>query len=91
MPLEQSPKALKKSARRSEEESKSTKPQCCWDLLENLENLVGWLVGWFSWHINHCWVFNAKSSLYIYNSEHKDQNDVKKKSTCEITFYFKAS
>ena len=25
----------------------------------------------------------------IYSSEHKDQNDVKKKSKCEITFYFK--
>ena len=27
-----------------------------------------WLV-WFGlilWHINHCWLFNAKSSLYIY-------------------------
>ena len=24
---------------------------------------------WFGlvlWHINHCWLFNAKSSLYIY-------------------------
>ena len=29
--------------------------------------------------------------VYIYSSEHKDQNDVKKKSKCEITFYFKAS
>ena len=28
---------------------------------------------------------------FIYSSEHKDQNDVKKKSKCEITFYFKAS
>ena len=27
--------------------------------------------------------------IYIYSSEHEDQNDVKKK--CEITFYFKAS
>ena len=24
-----------------------------------------WL-GWVLWHINHCWLFNAKSSLYIY-------------------------
>ena len=23
--------------------------------------------GWVLWHINHCRVFNAKSSLYIYN------------------------
>ena len=22
--------------------------------------------GWVLWHINHCWLFNAKSSLYIY-------------------------
>ena len=22
--------------------------------------------GWFLWHINHCRLFNAKSSLYIY-------------------------
>ena len=26
----------------------------------------------------------------IYSSKHKNQNDVKKKSKCEITFYFKA-
>ena len=24
-----------------------------------------WL-GWVLWHINYCWLFNAKSSLYIY-------------------------
>ena len=24
-----------------------------------------WL-GWVLWHINHCWLFNAKSYLYIY-------------------------
>ena len=24
------------------------------------------LVGWVLWHINHCRLFNAKSSLYIY-------------------------
>ena len=29
--------------------------------------------------------------IYIYSSEHKDQNDVKKKFECEITFYFKTS
>ena len=28
---------------------------------------------------------------WIYSSQHKDQNDVKKKSICEIPFYFKAS
>ena len=22
--------------------------------------------GWVLWHINHCWLFNAKSSFYIY-------------------------
>ena len=22
--------------------------------------------GWVSWHVNHCRLFNAKSSLYIY-------------------------
>ena len=22
--------------------------------------------GWVLWHIKHCWLFNAKSSLYIY-------------------------
>ena len=26
-----------------------------------------------------------------YSSEHRDQDNVKKKSKCEITFYFKAS
>ena len=35
--------------------------------------------------------------IYIYilfkknKTQYKDQNDVKKKSKCEITFYFKAS
>ena len=24
------------------------------------------VVGWVLWHINHCRLFNAKSSLYIY-------------------------
>ena len=27
----------------------------------------------------------------MYSSEYKDQNDVKQKSICEKTFYFKAS
>ena len=39
-------------------------------------------------HIKHCRLFNAKSSLYIYSSKHKNQNDIKKKSKCEITFLF---
>ena len=25
-----------------------------------------WLVGWILWHINPCWLFNAKSCLNIY-------------------------
>ena len=29
--------------------------------------------------------------VYTYISEHKDQNDIKKTSKCEITFYFKSS
>ena len=29
--------------------------------------------------------------ICIYSNEHKDRNDVKKKSKCEITFYFNAS
>ena len=29
--------------------------------------------------------------MYIYISKHKDQKNVKKKSKCKITFYFKAS
>ena len=29
--------------------------------------------------------------IYIDSSEHKNQNNVKKKSKCEVTFYFKAS
>ena len=29
--------------------------------------------------------------LCIYNNEHKDQKDIKKKSKCEINFYFKVS
>ena len=28
--------------------------------------LLVYLVGWVLWHINHCWLFNVKSSLYIY-------------------------
>ena len=28
--------------------------------------MFGWLVGWVLWHINHCRLFNTKSSLYIY-------------------------
>ena len=33
------------------------------------ESLLKYLMIWFSmvlWHINHCWLFNAESSLYIY-------------------------
>ena len=26
--------------------------------------MVGWLVGWFLWHINLCRLFNAKSISY---------------------------
>ena len=37
------------------------------------------------------WSLQHLERQYIYSSEHKDQNDVKKKSQCEITFYFKAS
>ena len=29
-------------------------------------------------------------NVHLYSGEHKDQNDVKKKSKCKITFYFKA-
>ena len=29
--------------------------------------------------------------MYIYRSEHKDQNDIKNKCKCEIFFKFKAS
>ena len=37
---------------------------CC---LFKARSLVGWLFGWFDlWHINHCRLFNTKSSLYIY-------------------------
>ena len=25
------------------------------------------LLGWVLWHVSDCWLFNAKSSLYIYN------------------------
>ena len=25
-----------------------------------------WMVGFILWHINLCWLFNAKSCLYIY-------------------------
>ena len=28
--------------------------------------IVPYLFGWVLWHINHCRLFNAKSSLYIY-------------------------
>ena len=28
---------------------------------------------------------------HIHSREHKDQNDVKKKSKCKMTFYFKVS
>ena len=30
----------------------------------NFRRLV--LFGWVLWHINHCWLFNTRSSLYIY-------------------------
>ena len=29
-------------------------------------------IGWILWHINHCRLFNAKSSLYIYISNTYD-------------------
>ena len=32
----------------------------------NIYDLVWFGLVWFLWHINHCGVFNAKSSLYIY-------------------------
>ena len=22
--------------------------------------------GWVLWHINHCWLFNAKPAVYVY-------------------------
>ena len=31
------------------------------------------------------------NGIYTYSNKHKDQNEVKKKSKCEITFHFKAS
>ena len=32
-----------------------------------LSNSFGWVwFDWVLWHINHCWLFNAKSSLNIY-------------------------
>ena len=56
--------------------------------------------GQSSYEYNNVHVYLVAVNLYIqicvslgniYSREHKDQNDVKKKSKCEITFYFKAS
>ena len=39
-----------------------------YDINENF-NKVGWLVGWLVglvlWHTNPCWLFDAKSCIYI--------------------------
>ena len=35
-----------------------------------------------------CYNLSKVEGLYKYGSELKDQNDVKKKSKCEITFLF---
>ncbi len=43
------------------------------------------------WFICHKIFFVNISLLFIYCGEHKDQNGVKKKSKCEIAFYFKTS
>ena len=32
--------------------------------INNHKDLVG--LGWVLWHINHCWLFSAKSGLYTY-------------------------
>ena len=39
-------------------------PNPLYTYISNIYDLV-WL-GWVLWHINHCRLFNAKSSLYIY-------------------------
>ena len=39
----------------------------------------------------YAFLFCVCMYIYIYISEHKDQNNVKEKSKCEITIYFKAS
>ena len=39
-------------------------PKSLYRYISNIWDLV-WL-GWVLWHINHCGLFNAKSSLYIY-------------------------
>ena len=31
-----------------------------------MSEFLGWLVGWFLWHINLCRLFNAKLCLYVY-------------------------
>ena len=34
-----------------------------------IEEDLSWLVGWYDWvlwHVNHFWLFNAKSYLHIY-------------------------
>ena len=39
-------------------------PNSLYKYILNIYDLV-WF-GWVLWHINHCWLFNAKFSLYIY-------------------------
>ena len=39
-------------------------PNPLYTYISNIYDLVR--LGWVLWHINHCRLFNAKSSLYIY-------------------------
>ena len=40
------------------------RPNPLYTYISNIYDLVG--LCWVLWHINHCWLSNAKSSLYIY-------------------------
>ena len=39
-------------------------PNPLYTYISNIYDLV--VLDWVLWHINHCWLFNTKSSLYIY-------------------------
>ena len=52
--------------------------------------LIGWLVGWILWHINLCWLFNAKSIfIHINSSFKKIQFNISTQFNCQNYFYFK--
>ena len=59
-------------------------------IYSNTLKMVGWLVGWFLWHINLCRLFNAKSILIqIVSSISKILFSMRTQFICQKHFYFK--